>query len=71
MGQHRPARVVKARRHVRLVARLRAFHRTAFKGDGWWLVGFLLGFCTGALLLWAGFLWWLTGEMTSFIRGLF
>lgn len=41
-----------------------------FKGDWWWLAGFTLGFCTGALLLWAGFLLWLTGDIVQVFRQL-
>lgn len=72
---HRPERAAReaadaAARHVGIVRRLRAFHRPPFKGDWWWLAGFSLGFISGGLLLYAGFLLWLTGSLTEVIRDL-
>lgn len=72
-GVGRATLIRKRRRAVAIVdaGKRRPWWVRWFRGDAWWLVGFLLGFGTGALLLWAGFLLWLTGSLTDTVRSLF
>lgn len=78
MGRHRTTDVesVRKRRRIRAIEKVEAEPRLPwwkrwFKGDWWWLVGFLLGLFTGCLAAYATLLWWLTGDMGRFFSGLF
>lgn len=61
MGRHHHHRVAT----TKAARRALPWWRRWWANDWWWLAGFTLGIVTGLLLLWAGFLLWITGRLAD------